>query len=142
MSFLSSMPIIGKLLDKTIDIIKKVVPDKDLQAKIQAELVTADFSLLSKELDVQAQALATELAGSNLQRSWRPILMYLIMFFLLWIIVIVPVLGLFGVEIPVKEALEAVPDRMWTMLTTGLIGYTAARSGEKMVSAWAKRFNG
>ncbi len=142
MSFLSSMPIIGKLLDKTIDIIKKVVPDKDLQTKIQAELATADFSLLSKELDVQAQALVTELAGSNLQRSWRPILMYLMMFFLLWIIVIVPVLGLYGVEIPVKEALEAVPDRMWTMLTTGLIGYTAVRSGEKMVSTWAKRFNG
>ena len=35
MSFLSSLPIIGKIFDKTITIIEKVIPDKDLQAKIK-----------------------------------------------------------------------------------------------------------
>ena len=139
MSFLSAIPIIGKILDKTMGIVDKIVPDKDLQVKIKAEIASADFSLISKEIDAQVQSLAAELAGSALQRSWRPILMYLIMFFLVWIIIIVPVLAHFDIVIPVKESLAAVPERMWTMLTTGLVGYTAVRSGEKIVNAWIKK---
>ena len=142
MSLLSSIPIIGKIFDKTVDIIDKVVSDKDLATKIKGELASADFSLLSKELDAQTLTLAAELAGTGIQRSWRPHLMYLMMFFLVWIIVIVPLFGIAGIEIPVKESLENVPDQMWTMLTVGLGGYTVFRSGEKMVSAWAKKSNG
>ena len=135
MSLLSSIPIIGKIFS----IVEKVVPDKDLAAKIKGELASADFSMIEKEIDVQAQALAAELAGSAIQRSWRPHLMYLIMFFLFYLIVIVPGFGLFGVNIPVKAALDSVPNQMWILLTVGVGGYTALRSVEKAVASWTKR---
>ena len=139
MSLLSSIPIIGKILDKTITIVEKVVPDKDLATKIKGELASADFSLIEKEITAQAQSLAAELAGSGIQRSWRPHLMYLIMFFLFYLIVIVPLLGLCGVDIPVKAALDSVPNQMWILLTTGVVGYTALRSVEKTVASWTKK---
>ncbi len=135
MSLLSSIPIIGKIFT----IVEKVVPDKDLAAKIKGELASADFSMIEKEIDVQAQALAAELSGSAIQRSWRPHLMYLIMFFLFYLIVIVPGFGLFGVNIPVKAALDSVPNQMWILLTVGVGGYTALRSVEKAVASWTKR---
>ena len=143
MSFLKNLPIIGNLFTKMIDIVAEVVPDKDLRLKIKAELsekiAAADFSLLEKEIASQAQTLAAELTGSKIQRSWRPHLMYLIMFFLFWLVIIVPVLGLFGVIIPVKEALDSVPAPMWTLLTIGVGGYVGLRSGEKMVQSWISR---
>ncbi len=141
MSILTSLPIIGGILGKILDVVAEVVPDKDLQAQIKAglskKIVKADFSLLENEIKSQAHILAAELTGSKIQRSWRPHLMYLIMFFLFWLVIIVPVLGMFGLVIPVKEALESVPSQMWTMLTVGLGGYTVFRSGEKMVKSWA-----
>jgi hypothetical protein len=143
MQFLKTLPIIGYLFKKTVDIIEEIIPDKDLQAKITAglseKLANADYSLLEREIQAQAQSLATELAGSKIQRSWRPHLMYLIMFFLLWIVCIVPILGAFGIVIPVKAALAAVPIQMWTLLTIGVGGYTVFRSGEKMLESWASR---
>lgn len=141
MLFLRNLPIIGAIFTKILDVVAEVVPDKDLQAQIKAglseKIVKADFSLLESEIKSQAQALAAELTGSKIQRSWRPHLMYLIMFFLFWLVIVVPVLGMFGVVMPVKEALESVPTQMWTMLTVGLGGYTVFRSGEKMVKSWA-----
>ena len=143
MGFLKNLPIIGGIFTKVLDIVAEVVPDKDLQAQIKTELtakiVQADFSLLEGQIKSQALTLAAELAGSKLQRSWRPHLMYLIMFFLLWLVVFVPVLGVFGLVVPVKEALESVPTQMWTMLTVGLGGYTVFRSGEKISQTWAAR---
>ena len=62
--------------------------------------------------------------------------MYLIMFFLVWLVVIVPALGALGVDIPIKKALESVPGQMWTILTYGLGGYVGLRSAEKMIDSW------
>lgn len=143
MSFLKNLPIIGNLFTKMLDIVAEVVPDKDLQLKIKTQLsekiAAADFSLLEKEMASQVQTLAAELTGSKIQRSWRPHLMYLIMFFLFWLVIIVPVLGAFGHVVPVKEALDSVPVQMWTLLTIGVGGYVGLRSGEKMVQSWISR---
>ena len=143
MNFLKNLPIIGNIFEKVIDVVAEVVPDKDLQLKIKTglseKILAADFSLLEKEIASQAQAVAAELTGSKIQRSWRPHLMYLIMFFLFWLVIIVPVLGVFGFVIPVKEALDSVPIQMWTLLTVGVGGYTVLRSGEKMVQSWISR---
>lgn len=146
MNFLKTLPIIGNIFDKTIDVISEVVVDKDMQAKIKADLsekmLNADFSLLTREVTSQAEALAAEMGGTSAQRNWRPHLMYLIMFFLAWLIVIVPIFGAFGVDIPVKKALDSVPPQMWMLLTVGVGGYTVFRSAEKMVKAWAGKVSG
>ncbi len=143
MGFLSDLPIIGKIFAKVIDVVAEVVPDKDLQLKIKSSLAEkiagGEFSLLEKELAASAHTLAAELGGSTIQRSWRPHLMYLIMFFLFWMVIIAPILSYLGVKLPIKEALDSIPVQMWTLLTVGLGGYTVFRSGEKMVQSWTGR---
>jgi len=143
MNFLANLPIIGNIFSKTMDVISEVIPDKDLQLKIKTQLseriANADFSLLQAEVRSQAQTLAAELQGTKIQRSWRPHLMYLIMFFLFYLVIIVPVFAAFGIIVPVKEALDSVPIQMWTLLTVGVGGYTVFRSGEKMMQAWSNK---
>ena len=135
--------LIGKIFGKTADIVDKVVLDKDLAAKLKADLQTqaSGFAhdLLAKELDVRAGALAAELAGSDIQRNWRPHLMYVIMGLLIFLIAVVPIAALFGWEIPVKEGLESVPSEMWNLLTVASGGYIALRSGEKIANSFASR---
>ena len=139
MSFLTNLPIIGKIFEKTLGIIDKTVPDEDLRARLKAEIATADYSVLLKEIESQTQTLAAEMVGSDAQRNWRPHLMYLIQFFLFYLIVIVPIAGAFGADLQVDKALASVPEQMWTLITIGVGGYTMARSGEKMMDSWAKK---
>ena len=135
--------VVGKIFGKTADIVDKVVLDKDLAAQLKADLQTQasglTHDLLAKELDARVGALAAELAGSDIQRNWRPHLMYLIMGLLVFMIVVVPVVSLFGWEIPVKEGLESVPGEMWNLLTVASGGYIALRSGEKIANSFASR---
>ena len=93
---------------KTID---KVVEDKDLRNTLVAKLLEA------------------ELTGSKAQRNWRPHLMYVMMFLLIWIVVIAPISEVyFGVKLPIKEYLAAVPPQLWILLTATTTGYMGLRS--------------
>lgn len=93
---------------KTLD---KVVEDKDLRNTLIAKLLEA------------------ELTGSKAQRNWRPHLMYVMMFLLIWIAVIVPLLAvIFNINIPIKESLAAVPPQLWVLLTVPTTGYIGLRS--------------
>ena len=133
---LKALPIVGDIVAKIIDVVAEVIPDRDKQAAIKAKIAEADFSQMEQAINSQVQVLVAELTGSKIQRSWRPHLMYLIMFFLVWLVIIVPALGALGVDIPIKKALESVPGQMWTILTYGLGGYVGLRSAEKMIDSW------
>ncbi len=108
---------IGKLFSKsnviadTANIFDQVVEDKDLRNTLTAKLLEA------------------ELSGSRAQRNWRPHLMYVMMFLLIWIVVIVPISEVyFGVKVPIKEYLAAVPPQLWTLLTVSTTAYIGLRS--------------
>lgn len=118
MSIFKRLDIGGTVLEKTAEIIDKIIPDKDLAAKLKTQI------------------LETELKGSDPQRNWRPHLMYTIMFILLWLVVIVPLMGAFGLDIQVDEALKSVPPQIWTLLTVGSGGYIAGRTTEKLMKSW------
>ncbi len=108
----------AKAVEKTAEIIDKLVTDKDLAQQLKAKV------------------LELELQGSDPQRNWRPHLMYVIMFLLVWLIVIVPLLGAIGLDVQIDEALKSVPPQIWTLLTVGSGGYIAGRSFEKMAKSW------
>ena len=133
---LKALPIIGGIVTKIIDVVAEVIPDRDKQEAIKAKIAEADFSQMESAINSQVDVLVAELTGSKLQRSWRPHLMYLIMFFLVWLVVIVPTIGALGIDIPVKKALDSVPGQMWAILTYGLGGYVGLRSAEKMIDSW------
>lgn len=123
--------VIGKVVDKAI-------PDKTEANRLKAELSAQLIQLDSKELEAAQAIIVAEARGeSAVQRNWRPHLMYLIMFLLVFNGVVVPIGNvMFSVQIPVLEAWKAIPEQMWTLLTWGLGGYIAGRSGEKMIKNW------
>ena len=76
MSFFASAPIIGKVLETSLGIVDQLVPDKDLAAKIKAEIAQSVEDNAAK-LDLAGTSIVkAEAAGESwLQRNWRPILM-------------------------------------------------------------------
>ncbi len=101
----------SNVIAETAKIIDQVIEDKDLRNTLTAKLLEA------------------EMTGSRAQRNWRPHLMYVMMFLLIWIVVIAPMAEVcFGVKIPIKESLAAVPPQLWVLLTVPTTGYIGLRS--------------
>lgn len=123
------------LAEKVTGVVDKFVPDKDAANKLKAEIT-------EKLIDAQAQVVIAEAQGDKIQRRWRPHLMYLIMFLLIWLIMLGPFIDLAtGWELTKTglDALKEVPVQLWTLLTMGLGGYVVGRSGENMVKAWKSK---
>jgi len=129
MSFLASLPIIGKVLESSLGIVDQLVPDKDLAAKIKAG-ITQSVEDNAAKLDLAgADIVKTEAQGESwLQRNWRPILMLTIVSIIFNNYVLVPYLSLFTEKVAVLE----LPGGLWALLNVGVGGYVAGRSGEKI----------
>jgi len=126
----STIPIIGKLLDGAFNVIDQVVPDKDLAARLKSKLKSQDYSLLKTEIQNQANIVLAEVQGKSwLQRNWRPGLMVLFGYIIANNYIIAPMFGLTVLPIP--------PD-MWQLLKIGIGGYTIGRSAEKVVERWKR----
>ena len=97
---------------------------KQALLNIQSGIVTQVVDYETKAMDAQAAVIAAEAQStSKLTAMWRPITM------LTFLAVIVG--AAFGVVD--AENLNAIPDRMWSMLTLGITGYIGGRSMEKIV---------
>lgn len=127
-------PVAG-LFTKALDVVDKLVPDKDLAAKLKAELEGKIQEIASNEflslIQAQVQVLLAELKGESwLQRNWRPLIMAEFGTIVLNNYILAPYLGLFlGQEY--KLLLEIPPD-MWALLKIGISGYVVGRSLEKI----------
>jgi len=127
------LSVISNIGSKAADIIDKRVADKDLAEKLKAELNQSLLSNAGKELEAQRDIIVAEAKAGGPSASWRPHLMYLFMFLIVFNGVIVPLMhGLFGVELPVLDAWQALPEQMWTLLQISLGGYIGGRSIEKV----------
>lgn len=121
---------IGKKADKVLslaksatEIIDKSVTDKDEANRLKAQVIIADAT-----------------GESKIQREWRPRLMHIIMFFLIFCGVVNPVVFFFsGKWIPVKEGLAAIPDPMWQLLLGSAIVCIGGRSVEKSLKGWKNK---
>lgn len=78
---------------------------------------------------LQASVLNTELTGNWLQKSWRPILMFAIVFIIVNNYVFFP-------YFPSTFKNLELPDHLWTLLEIGLGGYVVGRSVEKAVKIY------
>lgn len=135
-------PLFGKIAAAPIlEIIEKLVADADLKEKLKAEitgkLIERDQILIAAR---QSVVLAEQNSENWITRSWRPILMFLIMGFLLFFGLIVPIIELgLGRPVPIEPRLDRIPEPAWNLLTLGLGGYVGGRTIEKMVSSWFAR---
>jgi hypothetical protein len=137
MSLLSSLPVIGQVLDKVFNVIDQAVPDKDMQEKLKAEmqnnLLQLDYKAFETEIDARARIIATETQGqSSLQRNWRPILMLVIVAIVANNYLIAPYMRAMGVPAPQLD----LPSQLWDLMSLGVGGYVLGRTGEKVATAY------
>ena len=123
---------LAKILFNTID---KAVPDKDLQEKLKAQLQTQLLQSNTQELQAAAKIIEAEAKAGWFAASWRPLLMYVLIFILVWNYVIGPVIKVFTGAIISFE----LPGDVWTLLNVGLGGYVVGRSAESVARTMANR---
>ena len=123
---------LAKILFNTIE---KAVPDKDLQEKLKAQLQTQLLQSNTQELTAAAKIIEAEAKAGWFASSWRPLLMYVLIFILVWNYVIGPVIKVFTGAVISFE----LPGDVWTLLNVGLGGYVIGRSAESVARTMASR---
>ena len=123
---------LAKILFNTIE---KAVPDKDLQEKLKAQLQTQLLQSNTQELQAAAKIIEAEAKAGWFASSWRPLLMYVLIFILVWNYVIGPVIKIFMGAVITFE----LPGDVWSLLQIGLGGYVVGRSAESVARTLANR---
>ena len=123
---------LAKVLFSTIE---KAVPDKDLQEKLKSQLQTQLLQSHTQELQAAAKIVEAEAKAGWFASSWRPLLMYVLIFILVWNYVIGPVIKVFTGAVISFE----LPGDVWTLLNVGLGGYVVGRSAESVARTLANR---
>lgn len=134
------LSLLGPLLPSIISVIGRFIPDPAARAQAQAELTKAildnEAQIISAARDVVVSEVSSD---SKLAKNWRPILMYLLMLMIVWLVVVAPMFG--NVEETIK-AIGGVPDAFWNLLIIGMGGYIVGRSGEKIAGSIASSMSG
>ena len=123
---------LAKVLFSTIE---KAVPDKDLQEKLKAQLQTQLLQSHTQELTAAAKIIEAEAKAGWFASSWRPLLMYVLIFILVWNYVIGPVVKIFTGAVISFE----LPGDVWGLLQIGLGGYVVGRSAESVARTIANK---
>jgi hypothetical protein len=123
---------LAKILFNTIE---KAVPDKDLQAKLKADLQTQLLQSNTEELKAAASIIEAEAKSGWFSASWRPLLMYVLIFILVWNYVIGPIIKIFMGTVITFE----LPGDVWSLLQIGMGGYVLGRSAESVARTMANK---
>ena len=132
LQMLGAVAPLAKILFSTVE---KAVPDKDLQEKLKAQLQTQLLQSHTQELQAASRIIEAEAKAGWFASSWRPLLMYVLIFILVWNYVIGPVIKIFTGAIISFE----LPGDVWTLLNVGLGGYVVGRSAESVARTMANR---
>ena len=132
-------PIIGGgLLKLGSTILDKIFPDPEQRARAQIELMKAEKEGQLAEAQMQMSAILAEASSNDPWTSRaRPSFMY-VMYILILACIPMGILTAFHPEIAERIAsgmgtwLRAIPEELWTVFGVGYLGYTGARSFEKM----------
>lgn len=124
------LQLVPLLLPGIMEILKRVIPDPKEQAQAQADIERLLAEQQSEVLKASRDVIVAEAQSeSALARNWRPVLMYLLMFLIVWLAVVAPIFGFVDASL---KALAGVPDNLWILLTIGMGGYMGLRSLEKI----------
>lgn len=89
---LSAVAPLAKILFNTIE---KSIPDKDLQEKLKAQLNQQLLQSSTEELKAAASIVEAEAKAGWFTASWRPLLMYVLIFILIWNYILGPIVKFF-----------------------------------------------
>lgn len=123
---------LAKMLFSTID---KAIPDKDQAEKLKFLLNQQLLKSSTEELKAAASIVEAEAKSNWFVSSWRPLLMYVLIFILVWNYILGPIIKIiFGSVITFE-----LPGDVWTLLQIGLGGYVVGRSGESIARTLANK---
>lgn len=87
--------------------------------------------------------IRAEMGGESwLQRNWRPMFMFLLMFIIAFIAIVAPLIQVFfSVDLisAVTDGFNAVPEKAWSLITLAMTGYIGGRTAEKGIKAWKEK---
>lgn len=121
--------ILGTVAGPVFDVIDKAITDKDEANRLKADIRHRLIDQKDAALQAQMKVILAEATGESwLQRNWRPLLMTVIVAIIANNYLLAPYLGaMFGVGLQLE-----LPEHMWNLMTLGVGGYIAGRSGEKI----------
>jgi len=111
------------LIKATGSAVDKLSTSDEEKGKIRVQLDEIQLKVLT----ISNKGLMLELTGNALQRSWRPVLMYVFIWIIFWNFFLQPIASSFWIPIPKAE----IPNTMWTLITGAMMGYGYLRSREK-----------
>lgn len=130
------------LFEPLAKIIDDLTLSKEEKEQLKLQTLSVQIGMASeilgyeqKLVESQASVIKAEAEGASwLQRNWRPILMLTIVFIVANNYLINPYLkAMFDWNIVLE-----LPDQLWTLMTIGVGGYLAGRSGEKIAESVAE----
>jgi len=81
---------------------------------------------------VAIKIILAEASGNWIQRSWRPLLMMVIVVIIANNFILVPWLSIFTDKVAILD----LPAELYTLMTVGVGGYIGGRTVEKGVKTW------
>lgn len=127
----TAMGLVQGPLNKILD---AHIADVELRRKLAAELQTQFMTAVSKATEQGAGVVMAEVNSEHwLTRSWRPVLMLILMGFLVLAGFILPLGDLLaGGAIRFEPRWQILPPEFWDFLSIGMGGYIGGRSLEKV----------
>jgi hypothetical protein len=115
-------------------VLESYVSDLELRRRLQAELESRFLAELGKSQELAAGIVMAEVNSEHwLTRTWRPLLMLLLMGFLVLVGAALPLADLIaGHPIRFEPRWSALPPEFWNFLMVGMGGYVGGRSLEKV----------
>lgn len=131
--------VLGLVQGPLMKILDAHVADVALRRKLAAEIEQQAMAFAGRAAELgQAAVLAETKSEHWLNRSWRPLLMLLMMGFLLVAGLILPLADLIaGGPVPFSPRWQLLPQGFWDFLAIGMGGYIGGRSLEKVANAVA-----
>ena len=123
---------LAKMLFSTID---KAIPDKDLAERLKFQLNEQLLKSSTEELKAAASIVEAEAKSNWFVSSWRPLLMYVLIFILVWNYILGPIIKIVLGSVITFE----LPGDVWTLLQIGLGGYVVGRPGESIARTLANK---
>ena len=132
---------LGLVQGPVTKILEAYVSDLELRRKLAAEIEKQAMSYAARNAELGAGVVMAEIKSEHwLSRSWRPLLMLLLMGFLVLVGLVLPLADLVaGRTIPFAPRWQALPQGFWDFLAVGMGGYIGARSLEKVADAVSNR---
>lgn len=133
LSMLGLPSLIKTIIEYIMPVIAKLIPDQDKLAEIQGQL---EGKLLDNQAGLFKSMSDVMIADSSSVDKYTSRARPTVVYWSVGAITIIAVLGLFDMAGPVLEALKAVPEKLWDLMTYGIGAYVLGRTGEKLADGY------